>query len=378
MYINRYLTSQLKENLFEDNKLVVLYGPRQVGKTTLAKKLISEVNLKTLQINAEQTKYQSVLSSQDVSKLEGLIAGYKLLFIDEAQYIDNIGINLKLIYDNFSKDLKVLVTGSSSFDLANKLSESLTGRAWKYILYPISFLELKDKKTDFELKDQLEDRLVFGSYPEVFKIKNFKKRQQYLEELVNSYLFKDIFTFASIKYHSKIKQLLKLIAFQVGSEVSIAELATQLGINRNAVENYLNLLEKSFVIFRLSGFSRNLRKEVTKMDKIYFYDLGIRNAIVDNFKLLDSRKDIGQLWENFLIIERLKQNSYKKNYCSSYFWRLHSGAELDYLEEHSGKLFAYEFKWGAKTAKAPKSFLRGYKNSSYKLINKDNFLDFIT
>lgn len=376
MYIERDLTKHIKKDLLTDNKVVVIYGPRQVGKTTLANKLLDELDFKSLKINAEQMQYQAILSSRDVKKLSAFIGDYELLFIDEAQYIDEVGLNLKLIHDHIPQ-VKVLVTGSSSFNLANQVSEPLTGRSWKYALYPISYTELSVNETDFELNAQLEERLVYGSYPEVVSIDGYQQKQRYLQELTNAYLFKDVFAFANIKHHSKIGQLLRLIAFQVGSEVSIQELATQLGISRVAVNNYLDLLEKSFIIFRLSGFSRNLRKEVSKMDKIFFFDLGVRNAMIDSFNLLDARQDVGQLWENFLISERFKKNSYTQHYCSSYFWRLHSGAELDYVEEYGGGLHGYEFKWGSKQASAPKSWGKTYPQSTFQTVNKENFLTFV-
>lgn len=377
MYIKRQISQQIKKDLLNTNKIVIIYGSRQVGKTTLANRLLKDIKSNTLKINAEQTKYQSILSSQDVKKISLLIGDHQLLFIDEAQSIPNIGINLKLIHDHLPQ-VKVLVTGSSSFNLANKINEPLTGRSWKYSLFPISYSELLKTHSKFDLTNQLEERLVFGSYPQIVTIESYQAKQRYLQELTDAYLFKDIFNFANIKHHSKIRQLLKLIAFQIGSQVSIHELANNLNISRDSVNNYLNLLEKSFIIFRLSGFSRNLRKEVVKMDKIFFYDLGIRNTVIDNLNLLDLRQDVGQLWENFLIAERLKINSYNRHYCSSHFWRLHSGAEIDYLEEYGGGLHAYEFKWSNKKIKAPKSWQATYPNSSFKLINQDNYLDFIT
>jgi len=377
MRFNRQIKEQVTKDLINGQKVVVIYGPRQVGKTTLANTILDELKYKSLRINAEQIKYQAVLSSRDASKLKSLIGDHQLLFIDEAQYIDKIGLNLKLIHDHLP-GIKVLVTGSSSFDLASKISEPLTGRAWTYTLFPISYSELAKDQTEFALNDQLEERLVFGSYPEVVTTKGYQAKQRLLQQIVNSYLFKDIFTFASIRYHSTIKQLLKLIAFQIGNQVSIHELATQLGIGREIVNNYLNLLQKSFVIFRLPGFSRNLRNETTKMDKIFFYDLGVRNTMIDNYKLLDSRQDKGQLWENFLIGERMKRNSYAGHFCSSYFWRLHTGAELDYIEEYNDQLYGYEFKWQKKQMKAPPSWLEAYPKSDYQLISNQNYFEFVT
>ena len=376
MFINRAVSGQVKKDLLRDNKVVILYGSRQVGKTTLANKILDELHFKILRINAEEMQYQSVLSSRDLKKLRALIGKHEILFIDEAQYIKEAGLNLKLIHDHIP-EVKVLVTGSSAFDLANKVSEPLTGRSWKHALYPISYGELSEGETDFDLSRDLDERLIYGSYPELFSMTGNKEKERYLQELTNSYLFKDIFSFATIKHHSKIWQLLRLLAFQIGSEVSINELSTQLSISRDAVNNYINLLEKSFIIFRLSAFSGNLRKEVSKMNKVFFFDLGIRNTMINNLNPLEMRNDTGQLWENFLIAERLKKNSYSQHYSNPYFWRLYSGAELDYIEEYGGKVHGYEFKWGKKKVSPPKSWTKTYPNSTFQLINRENFLDFI-
>lgn len=373
----RSLTEELKQKVHEDNKAIIIYGPRQVGKTTLVKNLIADLPYKTLLVDGDQQKYIDVLSSKDLIKLKSLIAGYDLLFIDEAQKIPDIGLNLKILIDHLP-ELKIIATGSSSFDLANKVSEPLTGRAWNYTLYPISYLELSQIYNEFELKSQLEERLIYGSYPEIFSILNVQTKRDYLEQLSNAYLYKDILELASIKQSAKIRELLKLLAFQIGNEVSMNELANTLGISKGTVEHYIDLLEKSFVVFRLSGFSRNLRKEITKMPKIYFYDLGIRNILIDNVKSLGDRNDVGQLWENFLMIERLKFLRYNKILATEYFWRTYTGAELDYIEERDSKLFGYEFKYGHKTARAPQSWLSTYKNAVFGIINIDNFINFTT
>ncbi|MFH1841001.1 MAG: ATP-binding protein [Candidatus Shapirobacteria bacterium] len=314
-----------------------------------------------MSINADQTKYFDLLASRDLGKLKLLAAGYQLLFIDEAQRIPEIGLNLKILADNLP-DLKVIATGSSSFDLANKVSEPLTGRVWTYTLYPISLAELKSLYSPFELNEHLEEYLIYGSYPEVLTLASWQKKRQLLAEIEKSSLYKDALELTTIKYARKIKNLLKLLAFQIGSEVSLTELSASLNLSREAVERYLDLLEKSFVIFRLSGFSRNLRKEVSKMDKFYFYDLGIRNEVVDNFKPLADRNDCGQLWENFLMIERKKYLAYGNFLASTYFWRTHTGAEIDYVEEKEGRLFGYEFKWGRRAPKVPTTFLSTYAN----------------
>ena len=338
--------------------------------------LIGRLNLKTLTVNGDQSRFLDIFQSQDLNKLRSLVQGYELLFIDEAQRIPEIGISLKIILDNI-KNLKVLVTGSSSLDLASKISEPLTGRTWNYKLYPISFLELSRLYNRAELDNSLEERLIFGSYPEIFSIVGEDQKKEYLQNLGDAYLYKDLIEFGGLKNSSKIRDLLRLLAFQIGSQVSLSEIATKLGMSKDTVGNYIDLLEKSFVLFRLGGLSRNLRKEVIKMDKIYFYDLGIRNILIDNLKPLKDRNDTGQLWENFLIAERMKVLSYKKDYASVYFWRTYTGAELDYIEEKEGKLSGFEFKFGLKKTKAPKGFIKAYPNSEFSCINRENYLSFI-
>ena len=377
MNIERALKNQIIKKIKATNKIAIIYGARQIGKTTLSKEIIKELNLKTFFVNADEEKYIDILSSRDFAKINRLINGYELLFIDEAQRIPEIGINLKIIRDEMPQ-LKIIVTGSSSFELANKIAEPLTGRKWTFNLFPISVSELKKHFSDFEIDEKTEELLIFGGYPEVLTTKNWQEKKELLKEISQSYLYKDIFKIAKIKHSSKIKKLLQLLAFQIGSEVSISEIATQLEINKETVSRYIDLLEKSFVIFRLSGFNRNLRKEVSKMDKIYFYDLGIRNIVIDNLKTLDNRNDVGALWENFLLIERKKYLEYTKKIASQYFWRTTTGAELDYVEEQDGKLFGFEFKWNSnKKVKAPKSWIENYKETEFKVINNNNYLDFI-
>jgi endonuclease III len=332
--LNRSLQTIVTNALNTTNKGVVIYGARQVGKTTLAFNVLKDLNYKTLSINADQSKYFDVLSSRDVDKLKNLVEGYDLLFIDEAQRIPEIGINLKIILDNF-KNLKVIVTGSSSLDLASKISEPLTGRTLTYRLYPISFFELSSFLNKFELETQLDERMIYGSYPEIFSIVGDANKKEYLQNLCDAYLYKDLLELGNIRNSNKIRDLLKLLAFQIGSEVSLSEIGSSLGMGTDTVSRYIDYLEKSYVVFRLSGFSRNLRKEVTKMDKIFFYDLGVRNMLIDNLKPLKDRFDVGQLWENFLVVERMKYLAYTQKPTSAYFWRLHTGAELDYVEDSS-------------------------------------------
>lgn len=376
--IKRIIEENIKQQLQGKRKIIVLYGPRQVGKTTLVNSIISNFKGKVLKINADEQLYNDVLSSRNFSKLKGLTEGYDLLFIDEAQRITDIGINLKILYDNLPK-LKIIVTGSSSLDLANRVNEPLTGRIIANNLYPISILEWQNFTglNDFEVTQQLEEFILYGMYPEIFSWQNFNQKRKYLEDLCNSYLYKDILSLANIKYPEKLNQLLKLLAYQTGQLVSLQELATTLQIHRDALTNYINLLEKSFVIFRLSGFNRNLRKEVVKMDKIYFYDTGVRNTLVNDFNSLKFRNDKGQLWENFILAERMKVNAYNETFVNSYFWRTYSGAELDLIEEKDGRLTGYEFKWGNKTTRAPVSWTESYKNSFFYCINNDNFMGWL-
>jgi predicted AAA+ superfamily ATPase len=374
--INRLLFSEIKNRLISSQKIVILYGARQVGKTTLVQEIIKDLGLKSLSINADEQKYNAVFSERDLNKMLLLVEGYELLFIDEAQRIIDIGINLKILHDA-KPNLKIIVTGSSSFELANKTKEALTGRTWTYTLFPISVSELRQQQNLFEINDLLEQILLFGMYPDVINLPNQQDKIRFLNELTTAYLYKDVFELATIKYPEKLKKLLQLLAFQAGSEVSLNEIANSLDINRATVESYIDLLEKAFVIFRLSAFSRNLRKEINKMDKIYFYDLGVRNALINNFNSIDIRNDNGALWENFLVVERLKNNNYQNRFAQSYFWRTYTGAELDYIEERNGQLQGFEFKFSKKVNKAPKSWQENYVDASFECINRSNYWDFI-
>lgn len=376
--IPRILEGRLFDELSHSNKVIVLYGARQVGKTTLAREVLKKVGGKVLEINADRQPYVEALSSRDFNKLNGLVAGYDVLFIDEAQRIPDIGINLKILHDSLPA-LRILATGSSSIDLANRIKEPLTGRTWTYQLFPISVKEWKNYSSanDFELSLKLEEWMQFGMYPETLSFENRERKIQYLQELTSSYLYKDILSLGNIKYPEKLHQLLKLLAWQTGNLISVNELSNALQIHRDAVLNYLDLLQKAFVIFRIGGFSRNLRKEVVKMDKVYFYDLGVRNALIENFSPLSSRTDTGQLWENFLLTERIKKMEYQRLHGSLYFWRTYSGAELDLVEERDGRLHGFEFKWKSAKGKAPSSWLETYDTASYQLINRENFLEFV-
>lgn len=376
MYISRTLTTPIIEKLTSSQKGIIVYGARQVGKTTLVNEIIKRLNLNTLVINGDQSRFIDIITSRDLAKIQSLVSGYDMLFVDEAQRIPEIGINLKIILDNLPK-LKVLVTGSSSLDLASKISEPLTGRVWSYHLYPISFLELSAFQNRAELDNNLEERLIYGSYPEIFSYESLFQKREYLQTVSDAYLYRDLIEFGDIKNSSKIRDLLKLLAFQIGSEVSLTELGTSLSMSKDTVSRYIDLLEKSYIVFRLGGFSRNLRKEVTRMDKIFFYDLGIRNILIDNLKPLKDRNDSGFLWENFLLLERVKLNAGKQDFVSNYFWRTHTGAELDYVEEKNGTLYGFEFKSGSKIVKVPSGWPKAYPESKFQCVNKNNYLDFI-
>jgi hypothetical protein len=378
MIVNRVIQNQIKQELSKESpKIVILYGARQVGKTTLVETVLKKMDGKVFRLNGDRLGNHTDISSRELSKLQALLQGIDILFIDEAQRIPEIGVNLKILYDNMPQ-LKIIVTGSSSLDLSSSIKEPLTGRKKQFTLYPISLLELQKDYTPLEVMENLEERLIFGSYPHIFNIEGNKERIDYISELTEDYLYKDILEIENIHYHRKLRDLLRLLAFQVGSEVSFSELGSTLGLRKETIARYIDLLEQSFVLFTLRGFSRNLRKEVNKKPKIYFYDLGVRNAVIGNFNYLNSRNDVAALWENFLLIEKLKRNKYLRHHCNQYFWRTYTGAELDYIEEYGGRLYGYEFKYN-KTAKAPKTWIQTYANeqASFECINKDNFLNFV-
>jgi hypothetical protein len=365
------------DKYLEKNKVLIIYGARQVGKTTLVKEFLSNTDLKYSFYTGDDIKFAQDLSKCDLYTIKKIVGDIELLVIDEAQKIDNIGRALKLIVDNI-KDIYVLVTGSSSFDLANSTSEPLTGRKNLITLYPISIQELLYDTTQYDISRRLGEFLVYGMYPNVVSLDNFKDKENRINEIRDSYLIKDILEFNKVKRSQLVIDLLRHLAFQVGSEVSTVELGKNLGIDNKTVKRYLDLLEKSFVIFSLSGFSRNLRKEINKMEKYYFYDNGIRNSLIKNFNDLDTRNDVGQLWENFLMMERMKNNSYNKLSVNYYFWRTYDQKEIDLIEERGGKLYGYEFKWNPKDVKPPKEWVTEYDNSEFKVVNKENFLEFVT
>jgi hypothetical protein len=359
------------------NKVLVIYGPRRVGKTTILKNFLEKYKGKYKLDSGDDIDVQNIVGSSRFAMILEYASGVDLLAIDEAQKIKGVGQGLKIIVDQV-EGIIVIATGSSSFDLANQVGEPLTGRKRTLTLYPIAQKELKDYFGVFDLKKILPEFLVFGSYPTIITAKTKEEKKRLLLELTNSYLLKDILALDNIKGSAFIINLLKLLAFQVGSEVSLNELAAQLSVDTKTVARYLDLLEKTFVITRLGGYSGNLRKEVVKKYKYYFWDNGIRNAIISQFNSLEDRNDIGQLWENFIIIERLKKTSYDNIYGNRYFWRTYDRKEIDLVEERGGKLFGYEMKWATKKIKPPREFIKTYKNASFKVINQDNYLDFIS
>ncbi len=375
MIIRRLVFDQVRDKIYGSNKVVVILGPRQVGKTTLVKELMSQIGKKSLFLSGDRIEVRQRLQDYSLAGLRGLFGGRELVIIDEAQYIKDIGVIAKLVYD-YQIVPNLILTGSSSFDLANKTFEPLTGRSWNFYLYPVSVVELKEYYDRLELEIMLDKWLVYGLYPEVVIAENDKERYEILRELVNQYLYKDIFLLGDIRRMDKIHDLLKLLAYQVGSEVSYAELSSSLGIRVETVERYIQMLEKAFVIFKVGGFSRNLRKEVSKLRKIYFYDVGVRNAVIGDFNPINVRGDMGRLWENFVIAERLKVLQYARVPFGMYFWRLWSGAEIDYVEERGGKVYAFEVRYKKDKAKQIRKWSETY-GGRIKVINKKNFLDWL-
>ena len=364
------------DKLLKKGKVTVIYGPRQVGKTTLISNFLSKTKLKYKLDNGDDVSVSEVLSSRSLKKIQNYVAGYELVVIDEAQRIEDVGLGLKIMVDN-NPDLKVLITGSSTLSLSYKVGEPLVGRAFDYKLYPVSQMEMLVELNRFELEQKKEEFLIYGSYPAVIEAQSREEKIQILTKIANAYLFRDIIELERVSDSKVILDLLRLIAFQVGSEVSLTELGSNLGIDRKTVARYLWLLEQSFILYNVRGYSRNLRKEITKKSKYYFYDNGIRNAIISNFNQINLRDDVGKLWENFLVTERLKWQEYKPMGANNYFWRTWEGQEVDWVEEREGKLFGYEFKWTNRKSKAPKLWLGTYRNAEYKEVNASNYLDFL-
>lgn len=359
------------------NKVLVLLGARRTGKTMLMREVEREWEGTVLKLNGEDVGTQALLATRTVANYKRLLGSANLLLIDEAQKIPDIGQILKLMVDELP-GLYILVSGSSQFDLTMQVGEPLTGRKFSFQLFPFSQEEYAQLEQLPDTHANLEERLVYGSYPELIHYSGIQEKQVYLKELVNSYLLKDILELDGIRNAGKMLDLLRLIAFQTGKEVSVDELGRQLGMSKNTVDRYLDLLSKVFVLFKLGGFSRNLRKEVVKSSKWYFYDTGIRNAVIANFNHLKQRNDQGELWENYLISERKKYLSNRGIKCNTFFWRTYQQQELDWLEERDGNLFAYEFKWNpSKKVKAPSAWAAAYPEASYEVIHPGNYLDWI-
>jgi predicted AAA+ superfamily ATPase len=374
--INRIIESQIT-NLIDSNKVILILGTRRVGKTFLINSIQKNYKSKLIFLNGEDFDVQEIIKNRSTSNYKRLVGDNKLIIIDEAQSIPEIGMALKLLIDT-NPNLTIIATGSSSLDLMNKTGEPLIGRNYQFNLYPISQLELMSTENFLETKQNLEERLIFGSYPELINLVSNDDKRNYLQQLVQSYLLKDILSFAAIKHSDKIVSLLRLIAYQVGSEVSYNELGTQLGMSRLTVETYLDLLSKVFIIYKLPSYSTNQRKEVTKSSKWYFFDNGIRNAIINDFRIPTLRNDIGNLWENYLVSERIKSNKYLNKTKELYFWRNYNQQEVDLIEVRDGAIATFEFKYsGNKKIKQPLSFKTLYPESTFECINKDNYLDFV-
>jgi len=357
---------------FGRGKAIMLIGPRQVGKTTLIKEIIEDQEF--LFLDGDDPEVRKLMTLPNTEKLRSIIGTAKVVFIDEAQRIEGIGLTSKIITDQF-KDVQLIISGSSSFDLNNQLNEPLTGRKWEYNMLPISWEEYQNKHGYLVAEQQLENRMLYGFYPDVLNHQG--EEREILNTLVSSYLYRDILAFSGIRKPETLEKLLQAIALQVGSEVNYNELALMVGVDKNTISKYIDILQQGFVLFKLASFSRNIRNEIKSNKKIYFYDNGVRNMILGDFSPIDMRMDKGALWENFLIAERVKQNLYKETYAKTYFWRSKQQQEVDFVEEKNGKIDGFEFKWKSKpSTKLPKTFVEGY-NASQTIIDRENFRDFV-
>ena len=371
----RVLLQEILDRFFKQ-KAIILLGARQVGKTTLLKTILQEQKEYTLYLNCDEPQTVSVLTNRNLKELQMLVGTSRLVVIDEAQKVDNIGITLKLMVDNLP-DVQVIATGSSAFELRNRLNEPLTGRKYEYQLFPISTAEIYQTEGFLEVKKRLESRLIYGSYPDI--LNQEVNPRELLQTLTDSYLYKDILATDNLRKPDILDKLIRALAFQVGSEVSYNEIAQTIGSDSKTVEKYIELLEKCFIIFRLNGLSRNLRNELKKTKKIYFYDNGVRNAVIQQFATADMRNDMGALWENFFISERIKFNHYRHHYCNIYFWRTKNQQEIDYIEETDGVFNVFEMKWnpGKTGTKFPKSFMESYPVSSATIVTLENYMEYL-
>lgn len=375
MYVNRKAKHLIIKNS-RPGKVVVLLGARRVGKTFLVNEILKEEKEKYILWNGEDYAVHELLRRKSIQNYKQLIGNAGLIVIDEAQKIPDIGSALKLLIDSFN-NLRIIVTGSSAFDLTNKTGEPLTGRRKEVHLFPLAESEYSRIENATEIFDNLRERLVYGNMPELININDRNDKAEYLRDLVNSYLLKDILIYENIKNSSKLFDLLKLIAFQNGNEVSLQELGKQLSMSKNTVERYLDLLSKVFIIYKLNGFSRNLRKEIVKNSKWYFHDNGIRNAVIANFSPLENRNDIGTLWESYIMSERIKYQKYDGLISNNYFWRTYDRQEIDLVEERDGNLFAYEFKWNEKKTKIPVAWAKSYPDSKFQTITQHNYSEWL-
>jgi predicted AAA+ superfamily ATPase len=369
--IPRILKETISQRLFK-GKTILLIGARQVGKSTLIREILKDHNYTFF--DGDDPLVREIFTNPNTKEIETILGNSKIIYIDEAQRIENIGITAKIIHDQFN-NVQLIMSGSSAFELRNHTNEPLTGRKFECFLYPISYKEYESSVGFLDAKRDLENRLIYGFYPEV--INNIGEERDTLNEITQSYLFKDILSYANIKKPEVLEKILQALAFQVGSEVSYNEIAQLTGVDKNTVSNYIHLLELSYIVYSLTSFSRNLRNEIKTNRKIYFYDNGIRNSLIQNFNPIGLRNDIGALWENFLMSERLKRNHYHRKYCNKYFWRTTQQQEIDYVEESDGKITGYEFKWNPKSkVKIPSTFSRTYK-ANVEIITKENFRDFV-
>ncbi|MBV2247607.1 MAG: ATP-binding protein [Lentimicrobium sp.] len=380
--MNTYIRRAIEESIIkklQPNKVVVLLGARRVGKTLLLNYLIeNSIHEPYVFLNGEDMAVQALLAQRTAENYKRLLGDKKLLIVDEAQKVEGIGQILKLMVDSI-EGLKVIATGSSVFDLANKSGEPLTGRKYTFKLFPLAQMEYSTNESMVQTRAKLEERLIYGCYPELVHLPSNQEKATYLNEMADAYLLKDILEFDGIRNSDKMFDLLRLIAFQIGKEISLDELGRQLAMSRNTVEKYLDLLSKVFVIYKLPGFSRNLRSEITKTNRWYFYDNGIRNALIRNFNPLSIRNDAGELWENYVLAERVKYQSYTNKQMTNFFWRTYEQQEIDWIEESGGKLMAYEIKWNpTKTVRVPPAWTKAYPESSFQVIHPENYLDWIS
>ena len=372
--IERAIYQQIIKNLFK-GKAIIITGPRQVGKTTLLQAIMKESERKVLYLNCDEPDIRPMLENASSTSLEALVGNNALILIDEAQRVKNIGLTLKLLVDNF-KEIQIIATGSSALELANEINEPLTGRTREYHLYPFSTAEMVANSSVIQETRLLEQRMIYGFYPDI--VNSPTEAQPNLLDLANNYLYKDVLSLQDVRKPALLERLLTALALQIGQEISYTEIGQTIGADNKTIDRYVELLEKCFVVFQLGGFSRNLRNEIKKGKKIYFYDNGIRNAIIKNFSPLSLRQDTGALWENFLVSERKKANHYANHYVNSYFWRTHQQQEIDMIEETGGKLYAWEFKWNEKTkVKIPASFIEAYPGTITGTVNRQNYIVFL-